>query len=284
MKASFEEKFDLVRQGVISALKQELGEDGLKAITEDVVKNITEGYMLAVQCQWYRLDDTKKVDTLISKYQEATQIAMELLKTYGFDDLVYTYRANKTNLYEVRGVGRKYHLGYKDYLGFLESVKNQKIKVLTKQVSVKKAPKETQSVSFIVDLVSVAKGNTPTAKPSTKSGKAKPKKDDVLVKDIKDFEVTNPNQNKIKFISNLNARAAKTAKSTTKSGWVEHDMAGFLEEKTFIKIKLQDNTNVFARFLGITKKDNVTMVNVNDHGVERDINVNDIAKVFTYQK
>lgn len=161
-KQSLETKFELVKEAILLQLKNE-GVD-LKSLETETINNITNGYMLIVQCIWYRLTDDKKIANLIVKFEKEAALGMSLLETHSFEDLVYTFRSIKTNLYQVSGgKGRKYNLSTKDYNEFLENVKNGTYQVISKQkVSAKstktKAKKAVSTkTSFLVSLVT--KGN-----------------------------------------------------------------------------------------------------------------------------
>ena len=67
-KQSFEEKKELVKNGILNQLKEE-GVD-IKDINMEQIESITKGYMLVVQCIWYRLTDDKKIAKLLSSFED----------------------------------------------------------------------------------------------------------------------------------------------------------------------------------------------------------------------
>ncbi len=293
MKQSFNEKLERILVGVKNQIIQE-GID-LKALKDDEVKNIAIGYMLVEQCLWFRVENDEKVSVLLTKFQEITEHALELLKKHNFEDLVYTFRKNYTNLYEVQGVGRKYNLSSKDYNDFIMGVENGSIVVLNKprktrnmkvkddvettssfmQNLIAKAPKIPivikEEVKENVEVVVTPQSTTTTKKPSTKKTSK-----DVAPKDVAP---------KTKFLENLDTSKEHPKDVTNKKGWVEHDKQGYLEPKKFLKIKLVDKKNVFGRFENIKANDDKSISLILDvRGTLCEIDVVNIDKVFTYQR
>lgn len=362
MKQSFKDKMVIVKDAIAKQLQAEgTNPKGL----EDKIAQIAWGYMLVVQCTWFRLTSEKKIARLIHKYESITKKAMKLLSKYHFEDLVYTYRTNYTNLYEVsKGEKREYHLSKKDYEEFINFVDNGKLSVLphpkprratskrakakapAKKAQAKKAQKSsaTNMVYTITSNGMTKKIAKPTVKPTTKVvkkwekrikdtfietlwdcpkifhdtplkivlkdnskqelkfksvieddetlwvvGKTKFLKVSIDVEDIKEIysevekEIVEDNS-KASTSKASTSKASKRKRKKRRGGWVEFDMSQKLDERTFIKIRLKSEKNVFARFLGIVDNDGHVAMWVNDHGEKRPINVKDVERVYTYKK
>ena len=285
MKKSFEEKLSLVK----NAIEKQLQNENVVASNEQIT-NISIAYMLVEQTMWFRLDDEKKISTLLTKFEDITGRALELLKVYHFEDLVYTFRKNYTNLYEVQGQGRKYNLSKKDYDEFIANIENGSLVVLTKPQKKRKAYVNNtvvQENKFIGNLVSKA--------PSTL---IQVKKEQPKVVETPTIETPKKAQPKVvetpktapivasKFLANLTTPKQPKVETKKHGGWVEHDKATYLEEKTFLKIKLTDNSNVFGRFEKIETSTDGKSVNiyVDVRGTMTSIDVVNIDKVYTYQR
>lgn len=320
IKTSFNEKLALVNNAIVKQLEVE----GQQTVgLEDKILEIAKGYMLVEQCLWYRLKDDKAITNLLVKFESITQKALPLIATHGFENLVFTFRSVYTNLYQVSGgKGRKYQLSLKVYEEFINNVDSGSQVVLVKQAKTTKKPKALKQPQVVNNFMSnllkqvapttkvvtpkaanvqpkvekkvVASKEAKVVKEMTYPPKVEAKKTKTTSKEVKATKSTTliiPHDDK--FLLNLQQpQEAKAAKTTTKGSWVEHDIQKSLQENTFIKVLLIDDTKAFGRFKYVSylsdgkgkQLNNIVVVTMNIKGKPFDIELKNIAKVYTYVK
>lgn len=247
------DKFEIIKNALVSKLREE-GVDTLVSNMEQEINEITYGYLLVEQCLWYRVTSDAKVNRLLEGYQDTIAKARELISKHGFENLVRTFRAYYTNLYQVTtSVGRKYHLSKKDYLEFIDRIDKGELGIVIVAKVTKKArvasdmPKST--FSTLIKTNNLPLVNT----------MAKDIASDVVVK------TTKPSK--------------KVVAKATKKGWNSVGM-NIPSDKTFVKIKMHDNTNKFVRIISSTN----TSLDVNDHGTNTTLATKDIKEIYVYVK
>jgi hypothetical protein len=245
MKKVLETKFHQIMEVIIENLKEE------GAVIEGLEKKIAKvatGYLLVEQCLWYRLTSKSKIQKLLIDFEEITQKTLSILKVHDFEDLVFTYRKNYTNLYEAKkGEPRKYRLSKKDFVEFINLVDEKKLEVFSKEV--KKTPKKksplkiTEKSNFMTNLVSQIDG----------AKEVQPKVEKKAL-----VETPKKVQPKVetKFLKKPSKEAPKKEAPKKKiKKFVKHDVQEALTENTFLKVKLVDNSNVYGRFQYVAFKE-----------------------------
>ncbi len=265
MRTTFEMKLATIYNAIVKQMQEEGHSiEDTNGMKDDIMK-VAKGYMLSVQCMWYRITDDKKVANLLSKFEEETKVAMVLLEQYDFESLVYTFRKVYTNLFEVTsGVGRKYNLSKKDYNSFLKKVTNGTLEVQAKPIKVAKAK------------------TTKKATTTTKVVESKSKFMSSLVGVEKQITIK-LKSNKDQLVGKIKPQATSVKEPSTKVGWIEHPIQEYLESETFVKVILKDESKLFVKFI---EYDETTKVVTFKHKELGDVEVNivDITKVFTYVK
>lgn len=280
--------YGLINDVIVNTLKSEgTSLEGL----DSQIDEITKGYLLAVKCLWIRLPKVN-VSNFVAKYQELTVIAMQLLKTYNFDDLVVTFRSINTNLYEVHtNLGRKYNLNYSSYAQFLDDVSSNKVQVLQTSVSKKqsKAPKGAKKQPKVVSLTNSfgivvnnnKKVDTKVSKTTTTKVVA-PKVVNKLTK-VVDTKVSKPTTKVVKT-KKPTAKAVKVDTKVSK-GWHKLDKSQLPLENTFLKITFNDDTkSVFGKFKYHSTEKKNHFVNVLTKDTLVMIPTNNIKDVYYYQR
>ena len=256
--------FSEKQERVLKVVQKEMQEQGVD-INQHAgqIKRVTDALMMVEQCLWYRIENDEKIAKLIATYEDEVSRILAILETHKFENLVYTYRSNYTNLYTYKkeGVARWYKLSKKDFLDFLSKIENGKMQVVAKTSAT--SAKKSASVSKLATLIVEPKKEV--SKPSKKEKKVTQM---ALAIEEPKKQVSKPSK-----------------KEKTKKGWVEHDLTKTLKERTFVKIKMDDDTNRFVRYLGMraTKKEGFVIL-VDDHGTTCEINALNIKKVYTYVK
>jgi len=288
MKHTLEEKLNLIAKAITDRMvSQGVKVETLKA--SDLEK-IAKGYLLVEQCIYYRLDTPNAVDILISKYQEVTKTALAVLKNHKFEDVVFTYRKTYTNTFEERGKNRHCNLSTKDYTDFINGVNDGSIKVLQKP---SRNPQENKQVNknkqeqTMVELLTAIGAEVSQSK-TVASKKATPKTKSV--KPISEYRTEDKTNTQFAFVFDKvdptktmdTSKPAKASKH--KNGWKEVGLKDTIKPKTFVKLRLKDEKNVFARFLDVFTENNEPKIKVDDHKVERNITLSDIEKVFVWVK
>jgi len=106
----------------------------------------------------------------------------------------------------------------------------------------------------------------------------------LLVSIVKPNAKVQPKVVKDEFLANLVSPPQPKVVNKKRGGWVEHDMKANLDPKTFIKMKLKDDTTVFGRFLDVSIVNNSTMMQLDIRGTIYFIDVANVQKVYTYQR
>jgi hypothetical protein len=125
----FADKLVSIVAGVVRSFQKE----GVRDVADNVVKSISEGYMLLLQMVWYRIPNDSKVDNFIKTYETLVENALTLLSKYQFNDIVTSYRAKHTNLYTAKGGKRTYDLNFTTCEAFIKDAIAGKV-AITKHV------------------------------------------------------------------------------------------------------------------------------------------------------
>lgn len=286
------EKFNVVRSAIESQLKSE-GVD-LSGL-EDQISKITEGYMLVVQCLWFRITSDKKVENLLTKYEDILKDVMNALVSNEFDNLVYTYRSLYTNLYEAKkGEPRQYKLSKESFEDFINKVNSGEIKVLVKPIKAKAKKNTSKEVKM---KTSFALGGLLSQTTHTKQAPKKAKKTTTNVVEATKVKISlgNPKE-KMKgsvnstiydsgkrdndSVCKLVKQVEKVETTTKVVGWIKTELAS-IEDTTFVKMVLVDDSKLFGK---ITKcDDDVTQISVRNQG-DFEIDNQNIKDVYVYVK
>lgn len=122
------------------------------------LRELARGFMLVEQCLWVRLETSEKIDKMLKTFEDVMPSTLALIAREDFESLVYTYRANYTNLYTYKqeGVKRWYKLSKKDYQEYLERLEKGSLKVVAKPKAKTTTKKASQG--------NIKKKNAPTRK------------------------------------------------------------------------------------------------------------------------
>lgn len=368
MKRSFQEKHLAIYEVLVEQMENQ-GVDTKKHTAQ--ITKVADGLMLVEQCLWYRIDTKAKIEKMITSFEGDMERVLALLTKYEFENLVFTYRSNYTNLYTYKSSGEKrwYKLSKKDFQSFLDKVEGGKLDVVSKPKKTRKAkatkPKASKNepskmATIIVDNKAKVEPQAPSPK-ATKKDKPKRKwswkkldekkikiedfikrddvqgvklklkmekndvvigkvqgfgtfgKEDVVflgksrnqaralnIKDIESVQVLVENKQDEKLetksqekqVEKVETKSqdvkekpkSKKKKKATRKGWVEKPLNEEIEGRTFIKVRMKDETNKFVRYMDVRQDNHDVYLLVNDHGKDSEIKASEIEKVYTYVK
>ena len=262
---SFQRDYKVVKQGVVSLLTNEgTNPEGL----EQQIENISMAYMVGLKAQWLKVSP-KNVATFLTKYQEVSTIAMQLLEKHDFVSLVKTYR--KVNLSPKT---KKVLCGIDRYQDFVNKVNDGTYKV----VSIDTKPKPKKQVNsftnaFINPQPKVVKASKVAKQPKAKVVKQpKPKAKALEGETIYDSSV------------GLNRFEVATKSGNGK--WVQVFKDEYLKDRALVRVVKDNNKSLFGRFLYIKsrkgKKEQFFRI-VTKSAKFVDININDISMVLEFE-
>lgn len=239
---------------VVAGVARKLVSEGAQ-LPDSVVSSIANAYMLLLQMVWYRIPNDSKVDQFIISYEPLVADALTLLKTNDFNAIVQTYRSIYTNLYTAKGGKRTYNLNQETAKEFIQNVLGGKVvvakHVIKRQVKqVKTAPvANSLLLSLANQLAGVDTQTKPQAKPQVAVSKVKVEK-----------------------------RVPKVAGFFT-----ELPADASIEDNTFVRITLTDNSKVFGRWHRIVSP-NFEVAVLNKKGDVLAMKKKDVVSVATYTK